>query len=247
MRELYLVDEVAALVGEADRRLLAAGAGPTGASTCVTCRAPIGPDEPASVVLVRFGDAVTVAKLAHRTCAASGIIDVPVDALGLTPGQLADLVAGGDSGATARCLLLPHVAGDRPALLVQLHGGLATPATEPGDRVDLVVSGLLERGLHLHPRLGQLPAPAPGWTVTLGPDGPGTARVTEPSGDAMYDGTLTVSRPWLDSIGQLGGRVVLLAGTIPAAGDGGTYGALRVAGRAGTLVAGLVDVRAAGS
>lgn len=242
MRDLYVADEVAALVSVEDQRRLADGLGPSGGGECVACRAPIGADEAVSVVVIRFG-AVGVARIAHRTCTTSHVIDAPVDELGLTPRQLAALVAGGDAGATATCLLLPHVAGDRPVLLVELHTGLATPADEPGDRVDLAVSGLLGWGLHLYPRLGQLPPPAPGWSVQLGPDGPGTARVVMPDGDAHYDGSLPLNAPWLDAVDQLGGRAILLTGTLPARGDGGTYGALRDAGRAGMLVAGLVDVR----
>lgn len=241
MRDLSVADDVAALVSADDLRLLAAGAGPDGISECVTCRAPVDADAAASVVAITIGPLVTVARLAHRACTPSGVVELPVDELGLTPEQLAALVAGEDSDASARALLLPHASGDRPCLLVEFVGGLATPASE-GERVDLVVSGLLRRGLHLHTRLGHLPPAASGWTVRLGA---GTARVGQPGGEAMYDGTLTITSPWLDAVTAYGGRCVLLTGTVPARPDGGTLDALRAAARNGTLVAGLVDVQPA--
>ena len=238
VRDLTVADDVAALVGAEDLRQLAAGVGPTGVSECVTCRAGIDADAAASVVAVTVGPLVTVARLAHRGCSPSGVVELPVDELGLTPEQLAALVAGDVSDATARALLLPHAAGGRPCLLVELHGGLATPADE-GERVDLVVSGLLRRGLHLHARLGHLPPAAPGWRVDLGT---GTARIGQPDGGALYEGTLSLPSAWADGVAGLGGRCVLLTGTIRRGADTGLVTALQSAARDGTLVAGLVDV-----
>jgi len=228
MRDLHVATDVAHLVGSADLRHLAEGA-----SACLACRGALPDGERAAVVAVQVGPNVALARLTHPTCCPSTVVDLDPAELGLDPDDVAAAVTGQETPAVASAGLLPSPAGPAPVIVVQLGDAhLATPA-DAGDRVDLVVAGLINRGLHLHTQPTQLPPTATGWTVTLGE---GTVRIAA-GGHVLYDGELTTWPDWTNAAARLGG-VVLLTGTL----TDHTAAAVQHAARAGTLVAGRVDV-----
>ncbi|MEV4222293.1 hypothetical protein [Nonomuraea sp. NPDC049725] len=157
------------------------------------------PDPPAVVIILRDGP-VSVARLAHRFCSESLVVDMPdQNAMMYDPAR----AAGVDAGAT----FLPYQAGHRPALLLEVRatGGMDAGQEERDDRA---VGWLLEQGLHLVATAGGEVVTAPGWTVHL--RGSTGLRVTGPMG-RLYDGELQVASAWRREV-TAQGRCLLLVG-----------------------------------
>ncbi|MFG1710722.1 hypothetical protein ACFLIM_46925 [Nonomuraea sp. M3C6] len=158
------------------------------------------PELPAAVLILRDGP-VSLAKLAHRFCARSGVMDVP----GLTAVMYEP---GTETSVTAVAALLPHAGGYRPVLL--LEAGVAVAADAGGgERVDAVTNWLLQHGLHLVADAGDQVQAAPGWVVHL--SGGTGLRVSGPGGE-LYDGDLQADPAWQRAV-TTQGRCLLLVGT----------------------------------
>jgi hypothetical protein len=105
----------------------------------------------------------------------------------------------------------------RPLLILEPQISVSE-RTAAGDRVDLVVCGLLGRGFTLLRTPAQLAAPARGWQLRL----PGSAaRLLAPDGEVAYDGSVDPPPGWLDLVRSAGACVVLIGaiglGTDPGA------------------------------
>jgi hypothetical protein len=238
VRELQVSAAVAELVGEQNLRLLAEQA-QAGGYTCTVCeqRAASLAEHPASVLVVRDGT-VTAVKLSHVACESSRVVDAPPGALRVAAETPATAVAG----------ILPSAAefGMRPALLVEMAD--TVDVAGGGERVDGVITHVVERGLHLVARIGTTPPAVAGWAVTLsGRDG---VQVTSPD-TLVYDGSAWRPDGWERLVDALGGRCELYIGVglrLAAGLPGGAEGLrrLRDASRAGLLAGGSVGVRLAG-
>ncbi|MDP4511807.1 hypothetical protein [Nonomuraea turcica] len=158
------------------------------------------PDTPAAVLILRDGP-VRLAKLAHRFCARSGLIDVP----GLTAVMYDPARAVSVDGVAA---FLPYQAGHRPALLLEVRATVSTDVGQ-GERVDRVAGWLLEHGLHLVAAADGEVEAAPGWAVHL--RGGSGLRVSGPIGE-LYDGDLQADLAWQDAV-TTQGSCLLLVGT----------------------------------
>jgi hypothetical protein len=226
---IEIAEDVAAVVGEHDLEMLLQRA--AAGYECPTCGGSARlEDGPASVVVMQSGD-LTVARVAHAACERSQIVQLPPDALRVSP----------DMPAMAAAAVLQHVSGPRPALIVEPSATAST--SEHGERVDLITSGLLRDGLHLISAVGRTPKPASGWRLELA--GPSSVRVgTDASW--LYEGEVNLPPMWLQLVGERGGCLLLCA-TGLGLGDGveslgQAARRLTEAARQGRLVGGLVPV-----
>jgi hypothetical protein len=222
--------EVAALVGAEDLAVLerAAAAG----YDCPVCdgRGQLGA-EPATLVVWLLQPQVAHARIAHARCSPSQVID---------SGQV--LAVPPELEMTVMAAVVPHAAGFRA--LIMAEPPVSISDTSPvGDRTDLIVAHLLDRGLAMVTAAGRRPAPAPDWAVSL--PSATEAVITGPGGELFYEGTLVQPAPWRQLVAALG-TAELLVGVIGLAALGDASAGLRalgVAARAGLLVGGTVDVR----
>ncbi len=236
---MQVAPEVAGLLSADDLETLRQSA--ASGYRCLVCDRPGQlPTDPAAVV-VRLGPApgagpegpqVAHVRLAHTRCSPSVIVtvasSVPVPA---------------EMTVTATAAVLPHPAGPRPLLITEPSVHLSS-VTSPGERVDPVISGLLERGLHQLLTVSEPAPPAPGWTVRAVPAG---VLVCEPSGEVFYDGELPRPRAWRQAARKRG-TVELLTGVVGfrSAGPGASgegMAALAEAARRGRLTGGTVALR----
>lgn len=223
--------EVAELIGAENLRLLAARA--ASGYTCSVCRQQAASlDDPASVVVFRDAT-LTAVKLAHTRCSGSRVVEVAPGSLQTTNEAPALAVAG----------VLPSAGelGMRPVLIVELG---AIDVGGGGDRVDGVVTALIERGLHLVDRVGRTAPVVEGWAVTLiGAD----VRAEGPD-MRVYEGQAWRPDGWEQLVSALGGRCELFIGVglrlTEGLGDA-VEGIRRLqeASRAGLLVGGTVRCR----
>jgi hypothetical protein len=199
---------------------------------CVVCERPGRlPDDPAALVVLVDGP-VQQARLAHRACSASAVVNAP--------GLAASI---GDRAVTAVAAVLPHANGPRPVITVETWDRVAHRA-EFGDRVDAVLSALLGQGLHLVARLGRTPPASPGWRVLVSCDG--TVQITGPDGAALYDGELVLPGAWLQLAAAVKSCLLLVGtGLQLRNGLGGVAAGMTMlngAARDGRLIGGVVDV-----
>lgn len=114
--------------------------------------------------------------------------------------------------------------------------------------MNLLLSGLLDRGFTMLRTAGRLPAPADGWLLQVTP---GAGRLLAPDESAAYEGPLSQPASWIRLV-RRGQACVVLAGTIALHAHAGedTMAAdlrrlLNAAARAGDLAGGLVRVEEA--
>ncbi|SEH02968.1 hypothetical protein SAMN05444920_13180 [Nonomuraea solani] len=197
-KDLEVADEAAGLVGQENLDQLARAA--TVSYECWLCMRPGKlPDTPAAVLALRDGP-VTVAKLAHRFCSESLVMDVP----GLTSVMYDPARA---VSVDAEAAFLPYQAGHRPALLLEVRATVSMDAGQD-ERVDRAAGWLLEHGLHLMAAAGEQVRAALGWAVQL--IGGGGLRVTGPGGE-FYGGNLQADPAWRRAV-TTHGRCLLLVG-----------------------------------
>lgn len=197
--------EVAALVDEVDRQVLARRA--AARYDCLVCgRRGRVPDDPAALVLLRGGQ-LMAARLAHASCSASAVVDVPA-------GVLAVLAQLDEHEVTAVASVLPDASGARPVIIVEFHDTVSSRSAT-GDRIDKVVSALLANGLHLIERIGPTPPQVEGWRVDIDDAPLGAAayvQISDRAGVSLYDGQLILPGAWLQLAVQLR-SCLLLVGT----------------------------------
>lgn len=218
--------EVAAVVGAEDLALLERKAGTEGYQ-CAGCgQWSALEDEPAAVTVAGAGPGIGWARIAHERCCPSRVAGETV-----LPDELAMTVVAG---------VIPHASGPRAVILAEPAATLSA-SSAAGDRVDLVVTGLIARGLHLVTRAGQRPPAAPGWAVRL--PSPAAAVITGP-GTLLYEGEL-IRPPLWQRVAAACGAVELLVGVTGLAGlgpDTPAAGLLAGAARAGRLAGGTIPL-----
>jgi hypothetical protein len=198
MREIHSCPEVTALVGAEQLARLQAHSG-YGPYRCWQCDKQGDVNtEPAAVIAEKYGLAVVV-RLAHARCADPQVVTAAA-APQAPPG-------GADMAAIAG--ILPNVAGQRPLLVLEPRSDLFTLTA--GDRINLLATGLLDRGWTLMRSPGQIPHRAPGWTICL--PSPGRLRLAGPGGEVMYEGQCTRPREW-DELAAAGRGCIVLAGRV---------------------------------
>ena len=138
-------------------------------------------------------------RLAHGRCSPSRVTHAPQAA------QVPD-----ETPMTARAAILPHRSGYRALLITEASYQVAT-ITEGGERLDAVIAGLLEQGLHLLSGVGERPAAASAWSARLPTTE--TADVLDATGELFYGGELTQPREWRALVAQAG-AVELITGVI---------------------------------
>jgi hypothetical protein len=202
MRDIEASPEVAAIVGEEDLARLRTGAA-FARYTCWACGRPGWADtQPASVV-VELGEQAARVSLAHARCAPSHVVelrDVAVPAV----------AEDSDADMAAKAALFPYPGGSQAVLLLEPRVEIAT-RSPGGERIDVLLTGLLRMGLSLVHAVGELPGPAPGWQLEL--PGRRQVRVTAADGSVAYAGSCGQPRPWRQQI-AVTGRCVVLTGTI---------------------------------
>jgi hypothetical protein len=236
---MQVAPEVAELLSTSDLETLRQSA--ASGYRCLVCDRPgLLATDPASVV-IHLGPApgagpqgprVAHVRLAHTRCSVSKVV-----ARASSPPLPAE------AAMTATAAVLPHPSGRRALLIAEPSAHLSA-VTSPGERADPLIAGLLTRGLHLLPALGEPAPPAPGWTVQARPSG---VIVCEPSGDVFYAGDLPQPREWR-KITRTRGTVELITGVVGlrASGPEGpsqAIAALENAARRGRLIGGTVTIR----
>jgi len=201
---------------------------------CVECGQPghLG-GEPATLVVRVSWSEVADARIAHERCSPSRVVQT--GQAYLVPSEMT---------MTVVAAVIPHFAGYRALVVAEPPVNIST-ASAAGDRVDLLASALMERGLSMVATAGQRPAAAPGWEIAL--PSAAEAVITGRGGDLFYEGEMVQPPPWRQLVTGTG-TVELLVGAIglSAVGPGDLSAGLRALGdaaRAGRLVGGTIPVR----
>jgi hypothetical protein len=195
--------------------------------------------QPTSVIVLGYR-ATAVVKLAHAGCAASQIIAFDAD-------RPSALEAAGFADMHSKAALLEYASPPRYRSLLVLEPRVEMAETGPGgERVNLLISGMLEAGLTLMRTGGQMPGPAKGWRLDL--SGRESAQLANARGGTVFEGQCELPGDWLEVAGEVGGCVVLI-GTVGlyALSDqdmsvGRFHQMLNTAARAGVLAGGLVAI-----
>src|ERR1039458_9747818 len=124
------------------------------------------------------GPQVAHVGLAHARCSPSQLI--------------ADADSSPDPAETRRATAAVLPDPGRRALLITEPSVRMSSRTSSGERVDLVLAGLLGRGLHLLASIEERAPGAPGWLVSL--PSPAEAVIREPDGTLFYAGELDQPR-----------------------------------------------------
>jgi hypothetical protein len=229
---VHVSREVAGLVSAEDIDILERSA--AAGYECSECGQPgeLG-GEPATLVVRRSWPQVAHARIAHGRCSPSRVIDT---------GQAYQVAP--ELTMTVLAAVLPHAAGYRAVVIAEPPVSISA-ASAAGDRVDLVVAALMQRGLSMVASAGQRPPAAPGWAVSL--PSAAEAVITGLGGELFYAGEMVQPTPWRRLAAGLG-AVELLVGTVglAAVGPGDVSAGLRALGavaRAGRLVGGTIAVR----
>jgi len=170
--------------------------------TCCVCGQPGRTDiEPASVIVERYRLPAARIRLAHGHCAASQIVEIAAEAP----------EAGGFGGMVSKSAVLEYATEPqvRPLLILEPLTELSEP-TPGGERRNLLISGLLDRGFTMLRTAGQFPPPADGWLLQLDAAG---ARLLASDHTVVYAGPLDRPTSWQQLARQTGACVVLI-GTV---------------------------------
>jgi hypothetical protein len=236
MRDIEASPEVAVIVGEEDLVRLRTGAA-FARYTCWACGRPgLADTQPASVV-VELGEQAARVSLAHARCAPSQVVELRGVAVPAVTGD-------SDEDMAAKAAVFPYPGGSQAVLILEPRVEIA--AHSPGgERIDVLLTGLLGMGLSLVYAVGDLPGPAPGWQLDL--PGRRQVRVSAADGSVVYAGSCGQPRRWRQQI-AVTGRCVVLTGTIglfacPGRGDPARLvGMVEAAARAGRLAGATVRV-----
>jgi hypothetical protein len=217
------------LRGEAFRRYSCCRCGQPGSSGA----------ERASVIVERYRLRVVRVRLAHARCAVSQVVEVAADAPG----------AAGFGGMLSKSAVLEYATEPRvrPLLILEPKTELSA-ATAGGEQMNLLLSGLLDRGFTMLRTAGQFPAVADGWLLQFTA---GAGRLLAPDDSVAYEGPLSQPASWIHLV-RRSQACLVLAGTIglyALADDDMTAADLRRllngAARAGELAGGLVRAQEA--
>jgi hypothetical protein len=189
MRDIRVSTEVAAIVGEEDLARLRTSPA-FGRYTCWACGRTGSPDTEATTVVVELHELAARVALAHARCTPSQLVQVS----GAPAPGLAD---EGGADMAVKAAILPYRPQQQAVLIVE-------PATEfairspGGERVNVVVAGLLGLGLSLVTSAGEVPPPAPGWQLDLLDRS--QLRLTAADRSVVFEGSCGQPRPWRQEI-----------------------------------------------
>jgi hypothetical protein len=153
--------------------------------------------EPTAVIAERDRLGSVRVRFAHARCAGSQVVLIDADAP--VPMSLGRMVS---KSAVLHYAPDPQV---RPLLILEPVAGLSQ-TTASGERVNLWLAAVLDRGVTLLRSGGEFPRPAGGWLLQLAPGG---ARPLTPDGAAAFEGPVTQPGPWRDLVLGAGACVVL--------------------------------------
>jgi hypothetical protein len=207
---------------------------------CCACGRPgLSDAEPTTVIVERYARGSVRVRLAHAGCADSQIVECSADA--------PDLASLGRVLSKSAVLEYASDPPFRPLLIVEPRIGLSE-RTAGGERVNLVMSCLLDQGFTMLRTGGEFPCPAEGWLLRLAAN---SARLLTPAGIVAYEGGITQPGSWRELVHRAAACVVLIGaiGLSSYPGDELTTLDLRRllnhAARAGELAGAVVAVETA--
>jgi hypothetical protein len=170
--------------------------------SCCRCGQPgsIGAEQ-ASVIVERYRLRAVRVRLAHARCAVSQVVEVAADAPS----------AAGFGGMLSKSAVLEYATEPRVRPLLILEPKIElSEATAGGEQMNLLLSGLLDRGFTMLRTAGQLPALADGWLLQFTP---GAGRLLAPDDAVAFEGPLSQPASWIQLVRRSQACVVLV-GTI---------------------------------